>query len=151
MNTKLPLLPIRPLDRESASSPDAWSVKLRGLTQPEALIRIVQENGAVLRTVEAKPILIKAGLAKGQQKNVYGHIFQLMKGTERFAKLGVRWKKIGPGEYRLHPVESDHVSSDDQAPFVQVSESLAPSDAIGAAIVGSGSPSIPSLAKMPRQ
>lgn len=80
--------------------------QLRGKTHPEALIQIAQAEGGILRTAPAKATLIEAGLVKGNPKNVLGHIFQLLKDSDRFAKLGYRFEKIEPGVYRLLPLRS---------------------------------------------
>lgn len=100
----------------SVSTPETWAAKLRGLSQPEALIQIAEERGGILRTVEAKPILIDAGLVKGKPENVYGHIFQLLKEADRFEKFGFRFEKIGPGTYRLLPAASVATTPSEQEP-----------------------------------
>lgn len=96
-----------PLFRSGSSAPDAASVSprvvrgLRGLSQPEALVRIAQASGGVLRTVEAKRILIDAGLITGNPKNAASHLFSLLRDESRFERLGVRFEKIGPGQYGI--------------------------------------------------
>lgn len=102
---------LRPI--ASPTSPRDVARKIRGLTQPEALIRIAQEQGGVLQTALAKAILLDAGLIRGNPKNALGHVFQLLKNPDRFEKFGYRFEKIKPGEYRLMPTESKRPSQHD--------------------------------------
>lgn len=87
--------------------------KIRGLTHPEALIMIAQENGGVLLTAPAKAIMLEAGLVRGNPKNALGHVFQLIKDSSRFEKFGYRFEKINPGEYRLLPAGFGVSTQDD--------------------------------------
>lgn len=102
-----------PLFRPGPSAPEAAPVSprvvkgLRGLSHPEALVRIAQASGGVLRTVEAKRILLDAGLITGNPKNAAGHIFSLLRDETRFERLGIRFEKIGPGQYRLVSLAAD--------------------------------------------
>lgn len=73
-----------------------WARRLRGLTQPEALIRIAEGNDGVLRVVDAKRIFLEAKLAKGQIRNVNGHIHHILTRSDRF-------ERIEPGVFRLLP------------------------------------------------
>lgn len=75
---------------------NGWRSKLAGLTQPQALARIAEENGGRLRITEAKRILIAAGHVKGSHKNVSSHIYHLLGNSDR-------WRKEEPGLFRLVP------------------------------------------------
>lgn len=74
---------------------------LRMPTQAEALVQIAEANGGVLRSVEAKRLLVVSGLIRGNAKNSTGHIFNLLRDAERFEKLGVRFERVSPGTYQL--------------------------------------------------
>ncbi len=57
-------------------------------------MRIAQENGGVLRIGKAKPVLINAGLARGQPKNEYRPSAQLMKDGHKFEKGGIPGSRL---------------------------------------------------------
>ncbi len=86
--------------------------QLTGLSQPEALVRIAQGNNGILRTVEAKQILLKAGLITGNPKNAISHMFQLLKDADRFGKIGFEFEKIGPGAFQLHAHRGGRMSDE---------------------------------------
>lgn len=73
-----------------------WARKLNGLRQAEALIRIAEESGGLLRAREAKRILMGTGVAKGSDKNIAANIYHLIPASERF-------EKQSPGVFRLMP------------------------------------------------
>ncbi len=75
-------------------SPSGWRQKLRGLTQIEALERIARENGGILKTADAKPILMAAGLTRGKPRNIGSHIYHMLLNSENF-------ERIGKGTFRL--------------------------------------------------
>jgi hypothetical protein len=76
---------------------------VRGKSQLEALIEIARRNGGILRTAEVKPILLKAGLIKGNPKNASGHVFGLLRDDDRLGRFGVRFEKLSPGVYKMMP------------------------------------------------
>lgn len=78
--------------------------KVRGLTQIEALRRIAQQSGGIVRTIELKPIFIEAKLSKGNPRNVGSHLYHLLNGAEEFEKVEAgtfRWLPyVAPAEGR---------------------------------------------------
>lgn len=92
----------RQTDPRQSLSPEpdrstSWTRSLRGLTQPEALIRIAEENGGLVRVMDAKKIFLEAGLSKGKLKNVNSHIHHILARSDRF-------ERVGAGVFRLQPV-----------------------------------------------
>jgi hypothetical protein len=73
---------------------DSWKRRLRGFTQFEALIKIAEDHDGVIRVKDATDIVLKAGLSKGQPRNVYRHVLTLLSQSDDF-------ERIGPGTYRL--------------------------------------------------
>lgn len=71
-----------------------WADRLQGMTQMEALIAIAEHNGGQVKATEARDILVRAGLAKGQLKNVATTVHHLLGSSDEFEKLR-------PGIYRL--------------------------------------------------
>jgi hypothetical protein len=105
--TVLPLAP-SPIIGPDRSSPAAVQMddldlikRLKNLTQPEALVEIATQRGGLIRTAEAKDLMIRAGNIKGNPKNAYNHVFQLMKDEDRLARWHVRFEKEGAGIYRM--------------------------------------------------
>ena len=78
----------------SVQDATGWARRLRGLTQPDALIAIAKHHGGEIRATEARDIIVATRLAKGKPENVIGHIHHMLAGSERFERLG-------PGHYRL--------------------------------------------------
>jgi hypothetical protein len=72
-------------------SPDlqAWARKLRGLTHPEALVRMAQEQGGLVRSADATRILVGIGHVKGKRENVSSHMHRLLRQSDRFVQIGV--------------------------------------------------------------
>jgi hypothetical protein len=75
------MLPMIPLSR------------LKGLSHSNAAIAIARHNGGVVRTQEAKRLMIKAGIMSNT-KNSTNMAHNAIKRTEMF-------DKVSPGEYRL--------------------------------------------------
>lgn len=104
------LLPLRELDKDIERISEALAVvlrnepvqenalgfpikKLKGLTQTQAVIEIAKYNGGIVKTAEAKPILIGAGIMR-HTKNSSRMIQGVIARSELF-------DRIGRGEYRL--------------------------------------------------
>ncbi len=82
--------------------------KVRGLTQIEALKRIAQHSDGIVRTIEAKPVFIKATLTKGNPKHVGSHLYHLLDDSPEF-------EKIAPGTFRWLPFQAaDEKGASDQ-------------------------------------
>ena len=63
--------------------------ELRGKrTQMEALDYIAEKHSGRIKVNIAKQLLIGAGLTKGNPKYVYGHIYNMLKGDERYEPIG---------------------------------------------------------------
>lgn len=77
-----------------ASDPGFWTRRLRGLSHMKALVRIAQETNGVIRTTEARDILMRSGIASGKPRNVNSHIHTLLSRSEQF-----EW--VSAGVYRL--------------------------------------------------
>jgi|SRR5580698_2805340 hypothetical protein len=67
--------------------------ELQGMKQVEALTYIAQRNGGRVRIVDAKKLLIKAGVMKST-KNAYGILYTVINRSGKF-------NHRGPGEYEL--------------------------------------------------
>ncbi len=67
--------------------------RLKGLSHSDAVIAIAKYNGGVVRTQEAKRLMIKAGIMS-RTKNSNNMAHNAIKRTERF-------ERVSPGEYRL--------------------------------------------------
>ena len=72
--------------------------KLRGLSQPQALLAIAKHNNGLVKTQEAKRLMIVAGIMR-PTKNSTGVTYNLIKRSEKFVR-------VGPGEYRLKDFSS---------------------------------------------
>ena len=91
-----------------------WARILRGAKQMDALRRIAQANGGILRTVEARHILLATGLAKGNPRNVGSHIYHMLVDAPDFAKHD-------RGMFRLiDPREIDRVHHEPASPLFDV-------------------------------
>lgn len=86
-----PLFPPAPPTRLADAG---WSRRLRGLTQRQALVRIAQDNGGVIRTTDVRDIFIRVGLAKGNPRNVNGHVHHILTQSDSF-------ERVSPGTFRL--------------------------------------------------
>ena len=67
--------------------------KLKGLSHSEAVIAIAKHNGGVVRTQDAKRLMIKAGIMS-QTKNSTNMAHNAINRIDKF-------ERIAPGEYRL--------------------------------------------------
>lgn len=74
--------------------------KLRGLTQPQALMVIAKHYGGTIKAQDAKRIMIKAGVMK-ETKNSTNITHNLILRTGKF-------ERIAPGEYRLKQEANAH-------------------------------------------
>lgn len=73
------------------------TARLKGLSHSDAVIAIAKYNGGVVRTQEAKRIMIKAGImSKTKYSTNMAH--NAIKRTEKF-------ERVSPGEYRLKEIE----------------------------------------------
>jgi hypothetical protein len=81
--------PLSPL-----TEPTNWTRRLRGMSHAKALIRIARENNGIVKTTEARDILLQAGVASGKPRNVNSHIHTLLSRSDQF-------ERIEPGVYRL--------------------------------------------------
>jgi hypothetical protein len=70
------------------------SMMLQGLKQMPALKTIARANNGLVRTLEAKDLMVKAGVMK-DSKNAYKMVYNLIKNSEDFEPTGNR------GEYRM--------------------------------------------------
>jgi hypothetical protein len=66
---------------------------LRGLKQVQALVKIAEHGGGVLHTVEAKKLMLQAGLISNP-KNAANILFSVMQRCGKF-------ERVEPGVYRL--------------------------------------------------
>lgn len=89
--------------------------KVRGLTQIEALKRIAQANEGIVRTIEAKPVFIKAGLSKGSPRNIGSHLYHLLDASPEF-------EKVGTGVFRWLPYCARMEARQDVGPSRRVQE-----------------------------
>ena len=64
-------------------------------TQKDALDSIADKDGGRIKVGIAKQLLIEAGFVKGNPKNVYGHIYNLLKNDNRYEPV-----RKGTGEFR---------------------------------------------------
>ncbi len=67
--------------------------KLRGMTHKQAVVAIAKHNNGVIKSREAKKLMIRAGVMS-ETKNASRMVHNAIKSTNRFVS-------IGPGEYRL--------------------------------------------------
>jgi len=67
--------------------------RLKGLSHSDAVIAIAKYNGGIVRTQEAKRLMIKAGIMK-QSKNSTNMAHNAINRTDKF-------ERVSPGEYRL--------------------------------------------------
>jgi hypothetical protein len=67
---------------------------LRGMKQMPALKVIARAQGGIVRTNEAKELMVHAGVVKNS-KNAYKMVYNLIKNSDEFQPTGT------PGEYRL--------------------------------------------------
>lgn len=96
------------LERSSAYVPPGDLVeKVRGLSQPEALVEIARYYDGVVKTVEVKRVFIKAGLVKPPYKNTANHIWALLNDPERTKRFNVAFVRIDKGVYHLIPYDND--------------------------------------------
>lgn len=94
---------------------DEWTQILDGLSQVEALIRIAERNGGLLRVRDARDILIHTGKTQGKPRNVPSHIYHVVKASGRFVKHE-------PGVFRLTDSVSTE-SGDERRPIQAVEQS----------------------------
>jgi hypothetical protein len=85
------------LGRKDTPEPEANLIfppeQVRGLTQHQALERIAKANNGRFKLVDAKKVLVAAGLVT-TPKNAYS----ILAGAIR---RGAKFRKVGPGEYEL--------------------------------------------------
>jgi len=67
--------------------------RLKGLSHSEAVVAIAKYNGGIVRTQEAKRLMIKAGIMS-ETKNSTNMAHNAINRIDKF-------ERIGPGEYRL--------------------------------------------------
>lgn len=83
------------LPSSRASDPGFWTRRLRGMSHMKALVRIAQESSdGLIKTTEARDILMRAGIASGKPRNVNSHIHTLLSRSDQF-----EW--VEAGVYRL--------------------------------------------------
>jgi hypothetical protein len=85
-----------PAEPEPAPAPVNWKRVLAGMTQPEALVRIAELGDGIVRTNDAKAIVIEAGLLRGNPKYLNSRLHTILIESDRF-------ERIAPGTYRLLP------------------------------------------------
>ncbi len=90
-STTMPVAHRIAVARPVAASIDIAS--LRGLKQVEALTKIAQHGGGRLRTVDAKKLMLQAGLIKNP-KNANNILFSVIQRSGKF-------ERVEPGVYRL--------------------------------------------------
>ena len=84
-------------------------------TQMNGLDYIAERNDGYIKVNVAKGLLIEAGLTKGQPKYVYGHIYNMLKDSDRY-------EKSGEGEFR----RKQHILSLDENPNGSHAEAVEP-------------------------
>ena len=57
-------------------------------TQKEALSYIADQSNGYVKANDAKALLRKAGFCKGKPAYIYGHLYALLKGDDRYEQLG---------------------------------------------------------------
>jgi len=86
----------RPID--DASPRTVLLQKIKGMTQPMALVEIAKYNDGALNAQEAKALMIHAGIMR-QTKNSASIVHSVIARTGRFVRTG-------RGKYRLKPASS---------------------------------------------
>jgi hypothetical protein len=75
-----------------------------GLSQFEAMIKVAESSPKkTVRPTDVAPMLQKAGLAKGNVRNLVPHLYRMLRESQRF-------EKVAPGTFRLVPSSSVAVS-----------------------------------------
>ena len=73
--------------------------RFAGLSQFEAMVKVAEESpGRTVRPTDVAPILKKAGLAKGNLRNLVPHLYRMLRESPRF-------DKVSPGTFRLQPAQ----------------------------------------------
>lgn len=75
-------------------SPTVTASDLRGLKYKEALHKIAERNNGLVSVMEAKRLLIAAGIATGTPKHVGPRLYNVLRDSEEF-------EKVGRGAFRL--------------------------------------------------
>ena len=87
---------------ESLATPDSIPLsRLKSLSHSDAVIAIAKHNGGVVRTQEAKQLMIKAGIMS-KTKNSTNMAHNAIKRTGRF-------ERVSPGQYRLKTKEEPKI------------------------------------------
>jgi hypothetical protein len=88
-----------------------WELpKLRGMTHKEAVVAIAKKNNGIVRSQDAKRLMIRAGIMR-ETRNSSRMVHNAIKGTNLF-------DSIGPGEYRLkNPASETRVVESREAPI----------------------------------
>ncbi len=81
------------VNRPVSTSPTIDVGALRGLKQVEALVKIAEHGGGIIRSAEAKALLLQAGLISNP-KNAANILFSVMQRSGKF-------ERVEPGVYRL--------------------------------------------------
>jgi hypothetical protein len=76
------------------------TARLRGMTHSAAVVAIAKHNGGLIRTQDAKRLMIKAGIMS-DTKNATSMTFRAITQTDRF-------EHVGPGEYRLKELPTEN-------------------------------------------
>ncbi|MGA2416980.1 MAG: hypothetical protein ABSF59_21185 [Candidatus Sulfotelmatobacter sp.] len=82
----------------NAASNEWETLKLRGMTHKEAVVAIAKKNNGVVRSQDAKRLMISAGVMKAT-KNSSRMVHNAIKSANLF-------EPIAPGEYRLKETSS---------------------------------------------
>ncbi len=125
------------IERPSPARVPELARKIRGLKQIDALRHIAQLNEGIVRTIEIKPVFIKAGLTKGSPRNIGSHLYHLLDRSPEF-------EKIAPGTFLWlpHVEEGKGKARTDQAGPIQAALTSpdGETDRSGEKILAAGNP-----------
>ena len=100
------------VESDSAERHDDMSVdEFHGMGLEEALVAIAERHHGELNVYHARPLMIEAGLLKGEPRATSARLYEMLSGSERFEPTGER------GRWRL---------GSDQATSVEEGVSLTP-------------------------
>ena len=79
-------------------------INLSSLPLEDALVAFAERNDGELSTYQVRPVLIDAGLLRGEPRDISLQLYQTLSGSRRFEQAGPR------GRYRLVSMqrEDDH-------------------------------------------
>ena len=93
--------------------------ELRGTSLKEALVVLAERNNGELNVYQARPLLVGAGLLRGEPRSISSRLHDALMSSKRFEQAGERgrWRLVSESE----PVFSGSISQP-QNPFISINQ-----------------------------